>query len=239
MGESGRRGAKGAASVLLGGHYTILLSSLLLFSLISPFLTRLFPKAHLLDASQAVVLIAVVYTVIHKGAAFLAALALLILGLAGAIFDFILPGEEFLLVRILVYIAFFAVTTCSILRDVFSYQTITNDHINGALCAYLMAAMMWGTLYVAIELIWPGSFLAGGNLINTAASEGGLAQGAQVLFYFSFVTITTLGYGDITPINNPAASAAVLEAVLGQFYMVVLVARLVGVHVASRARGRK
>jgi hypothetical protein len=64
-------------------------------------------------------------------------------------------------------------------------------------------------------------------------------QGSRLLFfYYSFVTITTLGYGDITPVTDVAKSFSFLEAVVGQIYLVVLVARLVGIHIAQ-SMGRK
>jgi hypothetical protein len=55
--------------------------------------------------------------------------------------------------------------------------------------------------------------------------------------YYSFVTMSTLGYGDITPISNPARSLSLLEAVVGQLYIAILIAKLVGMHIAQAQRG--
>ncbi len=94
----------------------------------------------------------------------------------------------------------------------------------GSVCVYLLAALMWGTGYDLIEGLRPGSFAI------PPLADGGTARGA--LQYFSFVTITTLGYGDIQPVTQFARMISVLEAVIGQLYLVILVARLVGLHTA-------
>jgi len=76
-------------------------------------------------------------------------------------------------------------------------------------------------------------------LINSASFNVALSpgQGYQMRFiYYSFVTITTLGYGDITPATELARAFSILEAVVGQLYLVVVVARLVGMHVSSKSR---
>jgi hypothetical protein len=83
---------------------------------------------------------------------------------------------------------------------------------------------MWAFIYTVLENIHPGSF---------AISEGHIEAGRPLFIYYSFITITTLGYGDITPVTAPANSFALIEAVTGQIYLVVLVARLVGMHIAQ------
>jgi voltage-gated potassium channel len=86
---------------------------------------------------------------------------------------------------------------------------------------------MWSFVYVLLDLINSASF-------NVGLSPG---QSYQMRFiYYSFVTITTLGYGDITPATDLASSFSILEAVVGQLYLVVVVARLVGMHVSSKSR---
>ena len=87
---------------------------------------------------------------------------------------------------------------------------------------------MWGSLYGVIYLLAPGAFhLPVGWM---AAAEQGIARDVPVnlLTYFSFMTLTTVGYGDVLPNSGSARAAVTLEAVLGHFYLAVLVARLVG-----------
>ncbi len=89
---------------------------------------------------------------------------------------------------------------------------------------YLLLALIWAESYNLIEIVAPGSF-------NFAVVVPG--AGASRFTYFSFITITTLGYGDIIPATNLARVVSMLEAFVGQTYLVVLVARLVGMQIAK------
>jgi hypothetical protein len=113
-------------------------------------------------------------------------------------------------------------------RLIFSARHITPGLISGALCLYLIFGMFWGMLYVLLELLHPGSFT--GALLVDPVSHSQFVHSFQ---YFSLVTLTTLGYGDILPQTAPAAAFCQTEAVIGQFFMAVLVARLVGIQVAG------
>jgi Ion channel len=98
------------------------------------------------------------------------------------------------------------------------------EHIYAALSAYLLAGLFCGVLYRAIEQTWPGSFATAGESVAS-----GLPLSSA--FYFSFVTLATLGYGDIVPRTEVARGIAIVEAVAGQLYLVVMVARLVSLYV--------
>lgn len=120
-------------------------------------------------------------------------------------------------------IAFFAFIITIILKFIFSQEEIKKDLIAGAASVYLLLAIAWTYLYRFIELIQPGSFA----LADTQNITQSLA------LYYSFVTITTLGYGDIFPVTTAAKSCAIIEAVVGQLYLVITIAWLVGVHVSQ------
>ncbi len=121
-------------------------------------------------------------------------------------------------------IAFLAFLIIVILSFIFRNQEVTVNVIYGSIVVYLLIAIMWAFVYSVLESIHPGSFKIG---------EGQIEAGRPLFIYYSFVTITTLGYGDITPVTAPANSFSFLEAVTGQIYLVVLVARLVGIHIAQ------
>ncbi len=124
-------------------------------------------------------------------------------------------------------ILFFIMVITNILAFIFKSEDVTIEVIYAAILVYLLMALMWSFVYVLLELINSASF-------NVAMSSD---QGYQMRFiYYSFVTITTLGYGDITPVTELASSFSILEAVVGQLYLVVVVARLVGLHVSSKSR---
>ena len=119
---------------------------------------------------------------------------------------------------------FYGFTTVVILRHVLLDRTVTEDTIFGALAVYLLAGLTWAMLYTFIETVQPGSFHLG------TASDGAQAVRWSELLYFSYVTLTTLGYGDITPATAQARSLVMLESVFGVLYLAVLVARLVSIY---------
>ena len=118
---------------------------------------------------------------------------------------------------------FFIFTVIVILNYLFKEKEITADVIIGSICAYLLIGMVWAFVYAILENLQPGSFQIPEEL------------GADLSYftYYSFVTITTLGYGDITPLTASARSLSLLEAIMGQLYIAVLIARLVGIHIAQ------
>ncbi len=118
----------------------------------------------------------------------------------------------------------------SFTRYVFRAKVVTGSLICAALCLYLLIGMFWGLLYEVVESLAPGSFA--GDLLKGSASAMEMRQHFQ---YFSFVTLTTLGYGDILPKSAGASALCHTEAIMGQFFMTVLVARLVGLQVSQQA----
>jgi voltage-gated potassium channel len=123
--------------------------------------------------------------------------------------------------------AFMAIIIVAILRHIFLQQDVSADLIAGAIVAYLLMAVMWAFIYYLLEAVHPGSF----NLpTGTLPTQPGLFR------YFSLVTITTVGYGDITPVTPSARAFANLEAVVGQLYLVILVSWLVGTYVSRKSK---
>jgi hypothetical protein len=116
-----------------------------------------------------------------------------------------------------------------LLRDVLAHRRVTVETVNGALCVYLLAGLAWGELYFLLEQARPGAVALAAPL--AADTTGGLEE---KLVYFSFVTQATLGYGDVSPVSGAARSLALGQAVFGQFYLAVLIARLVSLEVVHR-----
>lgn len=105
---------------------------------------------------------------------------------------------------------------------------IDAEHLYAALSGYLLAGLFFGLLYWVVEDAWTGSFAVSGA--SVAPGQFSLANG----IYFSFVTLSTLGYGDVVPQTEIARGLAILEAVSGQLYLAVMVARLVSLYVGER-----
>jgi hypothetical protein len=112
---------------------------------------------------------------------------------------------------------------------VFSAGTVTFDRILGAIALYVLIGVVWAEAYQLISIHVPSAYvgIAGGNGSPDRSSW----------IYFSFVTLTTVGYGDITPVAHAARSLAILEALIGQLYPAIVLARLVSLHVAGGGSG--
>ena len=121
---------------------------------------------------------------------------------------------------------FTVVVISSLLDFIRKSETVNREVIYAAILLYLLLALMWAFLYTFLEWVDPASFE-----IDLGQAQSNFAA----LKYYSFVTITTLGYGDIVPVTEVAKAFAVLEAVVGQLYLVVAVAWLVGMHVSRKS----
>ena len=135
----------------------------------------------------------------------------------------ILEPLRFLLVLI------FDILSCLIAaRNVFVWHQADLNSLVGAFCVYLLLGLIWAIMY---QLLYP---------FGWAAFSGSLAEGGQPQFpaltYFSFVTLTGLGYGDIVPVGVLVRTLAYLEAAIGQFYLAVMVASLVGNYSSRRTQ---
>jgi hypothetical protein len=123
-------------------------------------------------------------------------------------------------------IAFFGAARA--LRFAMSTRVVDMQHMLAALNAYLLVGVFLGAVWIVVERMAPGSLLLGGQPIEDMTLPDGI--------YFSFVTLATLGYGDITPVSPIARGLAVFEAVFGQLYLAVMVARLVSLRIAGETR---
>ena len=126
---------------------------------------------------------------------------------------------------------------CMMLAGIVLVQTnregpITSRRIQGAVVVYLLIGLIFGSAYMLILLLIPGSFEYGGQPIS--AEHGQMAL--RSLGYFSFVTLTTVGYGDIHAVHSFARSLVVLEALIGQLFPAVMLARLVSMEIYYRQR---
>jgi hypothetical protein len=125
---------------------------------------------------------------------------------------------------------FFSLLIAVLLRDVMTEREVSLDTVFGASCVYLLLGMAWAMLYLIVETVSPGSF-------RLETATGGTDE-ARDLLYFSYVTLATVGYGDVTPLARPARALAALEGIIGQLYVAVTIARLVALH-TQRAAARR
>lgn len=138
-------------------------------------------------------------------------------------------GRTVLVAAHVVAACFFAFALYGILRAIFVKQ-ISGDAIFGAVCGYLLLGIIWTLLYSAVETACPGSF---GMLASGVAEGVAPSPDRGVLGYYSFITLATVGYGDVTPTTPLTQTLAWMEAITGQFYLAILVAGLVGFKVTQ------
>jgi hypothetical protein len=124
-----------------------------------------------------------------------------------------------------------ALLTAVLLRHVFREGPITADRIRGAIAVYLLIGVLWCLAYQLLDHVAPGSF----HFPETVVLIRGRIS--HRLAYFSFVTLTTVGYGDITPIHPVARALATAEAFVGQLYPAILIGRLVSLQISARPGG--
>ncbi|MGY8769516.1 MAG: potassium channel family protein [Pirellulales bacterium] len=148
-----------------------------------------------------------------------------------------------LILRNLLMIGFLCYTTVLLMQEVFSTDEITQEEILGGISAYLLLGLIWAYLYTTV-LIYDHDAIDFPPLEEiTVEMEDSIKARAYhevgSLVYFSYVTLTTLGYGDITPRSPIARTLAWLEAGIGQLFIAVMMARLVGLRVAVMIEQRR
>lgn len=138
-------------------------------------------------------------------------------------------GENWLLVwEILLLVMSLITFVIVLLINVYQERPVTKHRIRGAVAAYLLIAIIFACGYLLIEFLIPGAFHFPEKVprINDMLF-------VRTFYYFSISTLTTLGYGDITAVHPFARTLAMIEALIGQLYPAILLARLVSLHVAT------
>jgi len=201
-----------------------LLIALVVTLAIMPMFDQLF---WLQDATLAVVFLACIRSVSSSRRRAIVAWTLGVLPLFNLVFFNVLPPLLEELGRALT-LPFFAYTVVILLKQLMSARSADSGELYGAASTYLLIGLTWGLVYVLLESAVPGSFMFPDHDAGTGKS----------LFYFSYVTLVTLGYGEITPVSEVARSFSVIEAIMGSLFLTILVARLVGLFTSAQAEKR-
>ena len=149
---------------------------------------------------------------------------LLITASVSGVFSF-LEGYNLSIVTLSALAAFLFSHIYSALKQVMKAKTVTPNHIIGSICIYLLLGFAWSTIYLLILEIFPSAF-------NGLEEKVWLTNLFNAM-YFSFITLTTVGYGDISPALPIAQFFVFMESIIGSFYLAIMVASLVSIRLAQ------
>ncbi|MFT6220078.1 MAG: hypothetical protein ACJAVG_000788 [Rickettsiales bacterium] len=211
---------------LTGTNYIFLLVSLIFLLIASPFFDKGSLGGNIMDVFFLVTMIISVLIVNGNKYKIFFTLLLLIPILARIFGDSNLNSLTTAITAL-----FFAYIIYLMLIDLFAVRNITPNIIFGSICVYLLIAVFWAFIYILIANFIPNSFNFSDNIVSR--------EEVSEFLYYSLTTLTTLGYGDLTATSSPARSISVLEAVVGQIYLAILVARFVGIHISQNINKSK
>ena len=209
------------------GNYGLLTLSIILMMLVRPFMDENSGEGDILtDALFVAVFLSGIYAARREQFNFRIALVLATIGFAGRIHLRLSDPDTLPIMVNLSAMLFFIYSLLNLASHIWSERhRVNKDVIYAAVSAYLLLGIVWNYAYFFLEMMTPGAFHGPHEPIER-----------DDFFYFSFITLTTVGFGDIVPVSRPARSLAVVEALTGQLYLTILIARLVGAYVAQFGR---
>jgi hypothetical protein len=213
--------------------YRNLTIALALLFVSSPVLNGYFGSSRIDNLLIAGFLIFALYQITRRRADLVIGLALGIPAAAAGIVNAATPDAPAInAIPTILSAVFLGFLVSRIFKDIFSGNRITSEQIFGSVCAYLLIGLVFSVVYGFIFLADPGAFAFSDAMTDYLTAEN-QDRSFGIFTYFSFVTMTSLGYGDMTPISEMARTLAWVQAVLGQLYLAITVAALVGVHIAK------
>lgn len=210
------------------GRFFFLLASLILLIIVAPFLREYAVASWLIGLSSVFILAAVIHAVQHERKITIVFFSVMaILTVVFSFLELLYHTPLFNLVSMSLYIVFFLASIFALHSEVYGSDEITGDSLYGSICVYLLIGVMYGSVYMFLETLHPGSFQHNVSLEKQTFTQ-------HQMYYYSFVTLTTLGFGDILPTSLMAKSITMIESITGIFYLAILVSRLV----AQQLRGK-
>jgi voltage-gated potassium channel len=203
-------------------RYAILLVAELLLILIYPFFGQLAARDEIFRLSGLIIFAAAFYSVLGRGPITAIAFLLGLPAVAIRATNIAEHAAHLQLADEILGLVFLSFITVVLISRIVSDPSVTTDMLAGAISAYLLIGITFGLSYLLIEHLVPGSF--------RDTVEPGKHFLPSEFTFFSFITLTTVGYGDIVPWSAYARSTAIIEAVIGIIYPALLISRLVGLH---------
>jgi hypothetical protein len=212
------------------GRFGSLLAALVLLIGFSPFADAGRAGLPRYSAFVTLVIVTAVYAVSQRRAVLYVGLALGLPAVALRWISYVEPTPLWVVLNSVAAVALLGFVMTVLLTVILREDNVTVDTIFGGICVYLLLGVGWAEAYQLLESVHPGSFDLGWAETAQPVREGLLFS------YFSFATLTTLGYGDIVPTTAEAQALVILESVAGRLFLAIFIARLVGLHMATGYR---
>jgi hypothetical protein len=216
------------------GPFAALLATLLAELAVAPFLSPDVAGIPRFRLAFVATLLAGIYAVARRRAVLAVGLAIALPSLAVELWLQLRPAPPLVVASFLLSTLFLLYLGAVILYRILDEERVTLDTILGGVCVYLLIGVSWASGYSILEYAAPGSFEVDGRPLAAMARPDEFRH--EELLYFSFVTLTTLGYGDVLARSHPARALAAAGAVTGSLYLAVFIARLVGLHMVHQRR---
>ncbi|MCU0788953.1 MAG: potassium channel family protein [Verrucomicrobia bacterium] len=205
-----------------------LLVTLVLLFMFTPFVVDL-PQGGLIEATLlTLVMVSSVLAVGGRRRSLIIALVLVVPALAGKWINHLDPGLLPAYFFPASTVLFFGFIVAQLLQFIIRASHVDTNVLCAGVAGFLMLGLLWVPVYVLVAETVPGSFV-----VSDASDVSHTLDGFDA-FYLSFVTLCTVGYGDVRPVTHIARMVAVLEAIAGLFYMALLIARLVSVYSTTK-----
>ena len=206
-------------------NFLFLFAGMIVLLVTGPVVDALFGRSAVIFGQFALsaLLLAGILTLATSRAAFRIGVVLVIASVASTALAYVHPSLQIALVSFVVAWAFCLLSVVLCMRYVLTRGRVTPNHLIGAICVYLLLGVLWGLVYAAIQAVQPSAL---------RATDHTQVLDVDDCLYFSFVTLTTTGYGDILPATRLVRTLAYLEGAAGQLYAAILVATLVSRYVA-------
>ncbi len=216
------------------GRHAALLATLVFLLLALPILGTVLDQAPSFSVLLALVLIASVFVNIRQRNLFWVTAAIGATAIVGSVVSEFVASLPLVVMTHALGLGLLGFTTVVLLNSLLQADHVSQDTLVGGMCVYLLIGLCFALAFVILTEVSPGALAYNGEPIVFDPAEPGAH--ATRLLYYSFVTITTLGYGDVTPLHDVGQMLAVAEALVGQLYLAIFIARLVGLYVGGRPR---